>query len=64
MILEISHKIKTSIFLWLFLIGIYCMQGWTATTRHKVNRRWSTKRLKHTGNSFRINPLQPSVAYL
>ena len=31
------------------------MQGWTATTRHGVTRKRSTKRLKHTGNLFTKN---------
>ena len=31
------------------------MQGLTATTRHGVTRKRSTKRLKHTGNLFRKN---------
>ena len=38
-----------------FLIGIHSMQGWTATMRHGVTRKRSTKRLKHTGNLFRKN---------
>ena len=38
-----------------FLIGIHSMQGRTATTRHGVTRKKSTKRLKHTGNLFRKN---------
>ena len=38
-----------------FLIGIHSMQGYTATTRHGVTRKGSTKRLKHTGNLFRKN---------
>ena len=38
-----------------FLIGIHSMQGWTATTRHGVTRKRSTKRLKHTGSLFRKN---------
>ena len=29
------------------------MQGWSATTMHGVERKRSTKRLKHTGNLFR-----------
>ena len=37
------------------LIGIHSMQGLTATTRHGVKRKRSTKRLKHTGNLFREN---------
>ena len=41
--------------LYFFLIGIHSMQGWTATTRHGVKRKRSTKRLKHTGNLFRRN---------
>ena len=36
-----------------FLIGIHSTQGWTATTRHGVTRKRSTKRLKHTGNLLR-----------
>ena len=35
--------------------GIHSMPGWTATTRHGVTRKRSTKRLKHTGNLFRKN---------
>ena len=31
------------------------MQGVTATTRHGVNRKRSTKILKYTGNLFRKN---------
>ena len=31
------------------------MQGSTATTRHGVTRKRSTKRLKYTGNLFRKN---------
>ena len=38
-----------------FFIGIYSMQGWTATTRHEVTRKRSSKRLKYTGNLFRKN---------
>ena len=30
---------------WFFLIGIHSMQSWTATTRHGVTRKRSTKRL-------------------
>ena len=37
------------------LTGIHSMEGWTATTRHGVTRKRSTKRLKHTGNLFRKN---------
>ena len=37
------------------LIGIHSMQGWTATTRHEVTRKRSTKRLKDTGNLFTKN---------
>ena len=35
--------------------GIHSMQGWTATTRHRVTRKRSTKMLKHKGNRFRKN---------
>ena len=38
-----------------FLIGIHFMQGRTATTRHAVTRKRSTKILKPTGNLFRKN---------
>ena len=38
-----------------FIISIHSMQGWTATTRHGVTRKRSTKGLKHTGNLFRKN---------
>ena len=36
-----------------FVIMIHFMQGWTATLRHGVTRKISTKRFKHTGNMFR-----------
>ena len=35
-----------------FLIGIYSMQGWTATTRHAVKRKRNTERSRHTRNLF------------
>ena len=35
-----------------FLIGIHFIHGWTATARHGVARKRSTKRLKHTENLF------------
>ena len=38
-----------------FLIGIYSMQSWTATTGHRVTRERTTKKLKHTVNPFRKN---------
>ena len=41
--------------LFLFLIGIYYMQGQTSTTRNEVTRKRSTERLKHTGKLFRKN---------
>ena len=41
--------------LFLFLIGIHSMQGSTATTRHGLTRKRSTKRSKHTVNLFRKN---------
>ena len=31
------------------------MQGWTATARHGVARKSSTKRLNYTGNLLRKN---------
>ena len=41
-----------------FLIGIHSMQGWTATARHGVTGKRSTKKLKHKRTLFREN-LQP-----
>ena len=41
--------------LFFFLIGIHSMQDWTATAKHGVTTKRSTKRLKHTGNLFRKN---------
>ena len=38
-----------------FKIEIHSTQGWTATTRHGVTGKRSTKRLSHTGNLFRKN---------
>ena len=44
------------LFIYLFiLIGIHSMQGSTATMRHGVTRKRSTKRLEHTENLFRKN---------
>ena len=37
------------------LIGRLNMEGWTATTRHGVIRKRSTKRLKNIENLFRKN---------
>ena len=36
-------------------IGIHAMQCWTATMRHGVTRKRSSKRLKHTQHLFRKN---------
>ena len=36
-------------------IGTHSMQGYTATTRHGVTRKRSTKKLKHAWNLFRKN---------
>ena len=44
-----------------FKIGIHSMQGWTATSRHGVTRKRSTKKLKHTGNPFRTYSSKMSV---
>ena len=44
---------KNDLLFFFFLIGIHSMQGWTATKRHGVTRKRSTKRLEHTGNMFR-----------
>ena len=49
--------------LFFFLIGIYSMPGWTATTRHWVARKTTTKRLKHTENLFRKNLQLKDVCY-
>ena len=38
-----------------FFIGIHSIQGWTATKRHGVTRKTSTKRSTNTGNLFRKN---------
>ena len=38
-----------------FLIRIHSMHSQTATTRHGVTRKRSTKGLQHTGNVFRKN---------
>ena len=38
-----------------FLIGIYPMQGLTATTRHGVTRKKAQKRFQDIGNLFRKN---------
>ena len=39
----------------IFWTGVHSMQGWTGATKHRVTRKRSTKRLKHTGNLFRKN---------
>ena len=41
--------------------GIHSIQGWTATTRHEVTRKRSTKRLKDTRNLVRKNPQSIAV---
>ena len=46
-----------------FFNGIHSMQVWTATRRHGVTRKRSTKRLKHTGNMFKKNLLLEGVCY-
>ena len=60
--ITVKHKEKETeekllgIYIYIFfLIGIHSMQGWTATTRHGVTRKRSTKRLERTGNLFRKN---------
>ena len=40
------------------------MQDWTATMRHEVTRKRSTKRLKHTRNLFRKNIQLKDVSHL
>ena len=50
-------SVSSTILLFTFLkkIGIHSMQGSTATKRHGVTRKRSTKRLQHTENLFRKN---------
>ena len=45
------------------LIRIYSMQGWTATIRHGLARKRSTKWLKHIGNLFRTTIQLKRVCY-
>ena len=45
------------------LIGIHFMQGWTATTRHGVTRKKTTKRLRHRATSYEKNS-SPQKEYL
>ena len=52
---RIKLKVRTFWKLISCLIAIYSMQGWKATTMHRVPRKRSTKRLKHTGNLFTKN---------
>ena len=49
------YLFSAGFFVVFFSIGIHSMQGWTATTRHRVTRKRNTKRLRHTGNLFRKN---------
>ena len=53
--LQIFWQLKLIELMRLFLTGIHSIQGWTATTRHRVTRKRSTKRLKHPGDLFRKN---------
>ena len=51
-------SVSSIILLFTFLkkkIGIHSMQGSTATKRHGITRKRSTKRLQHTENLFRKN---------
>ena len=41
------------IFRYIFFVGIHSMQHWTATKRHELTGKRSTKRLRHTGILFR-----------
>ena len=41
--------------LFLKQIGIHTMQGWTATTKHGVTRKRSTKKIQHAENLFTKN---------
>ena len=45
----VQKKSKRLLFFF-FLNVIHSMQDWTATTRHGVTRKGSTKRLQHIGN--------------
>ena len=50
------RKVNIIFAIWIFFkIGIYSIQGWTATTRHGVTRKRNTKRLRHVWNRFRRN---------
>ena len=51
--LNVLITIKTCLFIFFYLIRIHSMLAWTATTRHGITRKRSTKRLKHTDNLFR-----------
>ena len=52
--LEIHSLQSFSLFFFcFFLTGIHPMQGWTATTRHRVTRREAQKGLQDTENLFR-----------
>ena len=44
-----------------FLIGIHSRKSWTATTRHGVTKKRSTKRLQQKENLFRKNLLLKDV---
>ena len=44
LILEVLNAIK-----YIFLIGFYSMQGWTATTRHEFTRKKEEKDKKDIG---------------
>ena len=48
-------NILTYYFFIFFLIGIYSMQGWTATTKHGVTKKEAQKRLQDTHSLFRKN---------
>ena len=48
---KISKDDKTialmgDLFIYLFLIGIHFMKGWTATTKHGITRKTAQKRLQ------------------
>ena len=52
-----KHKSISMIFCYgdFFKTRIHYLQGWTATAKHGVTRKRSTKRLKHAGSLFRKN---------
>ena len=50
-----SHRLLSDNFYLFIYLFIHITQDWTTTKRQGVTRKWSTKRLNHTGNFFRKN---------